>query len=109
MTDELPAPDPINWVASWGDQIRLGDLVKVSKLGGPVKVTQLRRFIGQQVTPYGEPPWYFGLVVENTAGQQFHLAVQPQEAVFIAPEVPAEFPIDDKGEAEGSAPDGVDD
>lgn len=109
MTEPLPTPDPIAWVASWGDQIQQGDLIKVSKLGGAVKVTQRRRFTGQPTTPYADPPWYYGLVVRNAAGQEFHLAVQPNEAVFLAPEVPAEFPIDNKGEAEGSAPDGVDD
>lgn len=109
----VPAETPdIHWVASWGDQVKEGDLIKVAKMGGPVRITRLRRFEhnhGQmQMRPVlvddkDNGHWYYGAVVEDKTGREFHLFIQPHEACFIALEVPT-----DMGGAEGLAPDGVD-
>jgi hypothetical protein len=97
MTDEAPPPD-IQWVAAWGEDIHQGDLVRISKLGGPVRIKTMRKWIaphekrgplseGQE----GDPPWYYGCIVEDRTGGQYHLYMQPHEAVFVALNVPDGF------------------
>jgi hypothetical protein len=94
MTDEVP---DIEWVAAWGEDIRQDDLIRINKLGGPVRIKSLRRWIAphEKAGPQSEgadgPPWYYGCVVEDRIGGQFHLYVQPHEAVFVALNVPDGF------------------
>lgn len=110
-TTESPQNTPeIHWVASWGDKVKVGDLIKVTKLGGPVRVSELRRFnhnhgSGRPVLVDGEDDghWYYGAIVSDKTGREFHLFIQPHEACFIGLEVPGPFYTSD---AEGTAPDG---
>jgi hypothetical protein len=94
MTDE--APD-ISWTAAWGEDVREGDLIRINKLGGPVRIKSLRRWIApvdkRGPMPEGseDSPWYYGAVVEDRIGGQFHLYLQPHEAVFVALNVPDGF------------------
>jgi len=103
-----PAETPdIHWVASWGDQVKVGDLVKVGKLGGPVRITSLRRFDHNHPRPVvvsatDDGHWYYGAVVQDRTGKEFHVFVQPHEPCFIALETP-----DNTGQAEGLSPDGM--
>lgn len=99
----------IHWIASWGDRVKEGDLIKVSKLGGAVKITQLRKFPhnhGQPrpvlVSEDDDGHWYYGAVVQDKTGREFHLTIMPHEAVYIALALPAET-----ADAEGVAPDGA--
>ena len=101
MTAELPAEPPdIVWTAAWGEDVQQGDLIRIQKLGGPVRVKSMRKW----TTPRGpvpegheDSPWYYGCVVEDRLGGQFHLFVQPHEAVFLAVNVPDEVPEGDSG------------
>jgi hypothetical protein len=103
----------VDWIASWGDQVKVGDLVKVAKLGGAVRITSLRKFAHNHGPGMSQRPvlvsedddghWYYGAVVQDKTGKEFHLFIQPHEAVFIGLELP-----DNTGGAEGLAPDGVD-
>lgn len=93
--EEETTQDSITWTASWGDRVRVGDLIRINKLGGPVRITELRKFItpvDQKRTPLSDDdpslPWYYGCVVEDRLGQQYHLFLQPAEAIFIAVRVP---------------------
>lgn len=106
MTEGTPEEGPTyTWVATWGDQLKVGDLMRVAKLGGPVRVQQLRRFSEPQVVPAGvvntEERWYYGVIVVDRQDQQFHLFIKPYEACFVALEVPTTM-----GPAEGTAPEG---
>lgn len=78
----------IAWVAGWGDQIKVGDLLRVTKLGGAVRIINLRKF--KQPSPNNEDGWFYGAVVEDPGTQQYHLFVQPHEAVWIALETPTD-------------------
>lgn len=100
MTESPPETNtdehyPGVWAAAWGDAVRVGDLLRVSKLGGPVRVKSLRKFLSSNKEPRhllvnGEDDgrWVFGVIVEDRVGQEFHLFISPHEAVFIAVEVP---------------------
>lgn len=105
MTDEAP-PD-IAWTAAWGEDVKEGDLLRLNKLGGPVRVKSMRRWIVPAdkrgpVQPDEEPPWHYGVIVEDREGGQYHMYLQPSEAVFIALNVPAdiEIPEGDSGSDE---------
>ena len=92
MTDEAP----IEWSAAWGEDVREGDLIRINKLGGPVRIHNLRKWVAPMdkagpVTDTSERPWYYGCVVEDRMGGQFHLYIQPHEAVFVALNIPDGF------------------
>lgn len=98
MTSTFPedASDELEWTATWGDQLRVGDLIRVTKLGGHMRVTQLRRWatapvpgVYSSVAVADEHSWYWGAVVTDPLGREFHLFIKPYEAVFIATSVPA--------------------
>lgn len=103
--NEAPQVPDVHWIATWGDQIKQGDLIKVSKLGGPVRVTSLRRF-EQHGSMMGSSreSWYYGAIVTDRSGKEFHVSVQPHEPVFVALEVPLDLPP--TGGSEAVAPDG---
>jgi hypothetical protein len=94
MTDEELPP---TWVAAWGEDVKQGDLIRIQKLGGPVRIQSLRKWVApaDKAGPMREGnedrPWYYGCVVEDRMGGQFHLYVQPHEAVFVALNVPEGF------------------
>ena len=87
----VDTPD-IHWVATWGDQVKEGDLLRVKQLGGPVKVRNLRKFYTLKndrpgTTAEDEGRWFLAAIVSDREGQEFHLYVQPHEAVFVGVEV----------------------
>jgi len=101
-----PETPDIHWIATWGDQVKVGDLVKVPKLGGAVRVISLRRFDHNHPRPVvvssgDDGHWYYGAVVQDKHGKEFHVFVQPHEPCFIALDTPLHT-----GHAEGLAPDG---
>ena len=110
-------PD-VHWIASWGDKIKVGDLVKVAKFGGPVRVTQLRRLEHNHPRPVvvddaDDGHWIWGAIVEDVRGREFHTFINPTDPVFIGLATPAcEEPVrpkdlpTDTGDAEGITPDG---
>jgi hypothetical protein len=92
------ASEQLHWTATWGDQVKVGDVVRVTKLGGPMRITQLRRFnappmvgLRPAVETENEHSWYYGAVVEDPQGREFHLFIKPVEAVFIATEIPKDL------------------
>lgn len=108
VTDE---PPEITWTAGWGADVSVGDLIKVAKLGGPVRVKSLRKWLAPPGSDKRGPmmeeeaeerPWYYGAVVEDRLGGQFHVYIQPHEGVFLAPNVPEhiEIPEGDSGSDE---------
>lgn len=103
MTEEVP---DIQWVAAWGEDIQPNDLIRIQKLGGPVRIKSLRRWLappdkqGPMREGNEERPWYYGCVVEDRLGGQFHLYVQPHEAVFVALNVPDGFGPLEEGSGE---------
>lgn len=109
LPTKQPAEGPdIEWTAAWGDQVKVGDLIKVTKLGGPVRIVRMRRFNHNHsgprpvlVGPEDDGHWYYGAVVVNQSGMEFHLNIQPFEPVFIGLDLPKETAV-----AEGNAPDG---
>lgn len=109
-TDQPAAQAGVQWVASWGDKVQVGDLIKVTKLGGAVRVTALRKFNHNHgttrpvlVSEDDDGHWYYGAVVQDTTGREFHLFIQPHEACFIGLDVPGPTYT---GSTEGAAPDG---
>lgn len=95
MTDEAQ-PD-VEWCAAWGEDVQVNDLVRINKLGGPVRIKTLRKWVspvdkaGPMPDDSHEKPWYYGCVVEDRTGGQFHLYIQPHEAIFVALNVPDGF------------------
>lgn len=92
--EETTEDHPGVWVAAWGDAVQAGDLLRVKALGGPVRVKTLRKFYQHKgdprshlVSPEDDGRWLYGAIVEDRMGQEFHLFIQPNEAVFIAVEV----------------------
>ena len=80
-TPPAPVAD-IHWVASWGDHVKVGDLVKVQKMGGPVTITSLRRLEHNHPRPVkvddaDDGHWTWGAVVEDPSGREFHLFISP--------------------------------
>lgn len=90
---ELTTPPPdmggTHWVASWGDKVQVGDLIKTKGNAGPVRVTALRRFDHNHPRPVvtGEEDnghWIYGAVVQDIeTGKEFHAFLQPHEPCFI--------------------------
>src|SRR5688500_9151335 len=100
-----PAEPEIQWAASWGDQVQVHDLVKVAKLGGAVRIESLRKIVKPRHPAQRGPvleedeEWYYGAVVSDKEGRQFHAFIQPHEPLFIAIEVPTD--LRDMGGTEG--------
>lgn len=85
-TAEEPPTPGIEWVAAWGDQVREGDLIRLVKLGGPVRVVSLRRMTQHPGAENG--PWFWGGIVSDRENKQYHVFIQPHEAVWLAVDVP---------------------
>lgn len=98
-TVDEPEQPGIEWTAAWGDQVRVGDLLRLVKLGGPVRVVSLRRMTQ---TGKDDSPWFFGGVVSDREDNQYHVFIQPHEAVWLAVEVPIAGIEDDQPGAEDS-------
>ena len=120
METTTPPPEApaIHWIATWGDKVKVGDLVKVAKLGGPVRITSLRRLDHNHPRPVvtsddDDGHWMWGAIVEDSKGREFHTFINPHDPVFVGLATPpAEEPVrprdvpPDTGDAEGIAPDG---
>lgn len=77
---DAPIDESPHWTPSWGQYVRKGDLMRVTKLGGPVKVVGWEKF----TTGTLDTSYVLGLIVEDLVGDQYHLMVQPHEAVWIS-------------------------
>lgn len=104
----------VHWIASWGDKVKVGDLVKTSgsKSRGAVRIASLRKFEHNHPRPVvtGEDDdghWVYGAVVEDVElGTEFHLFIQPHEPCFIGLHLPpAEEPTTTE-DAEGAPEEG---
>lgn len=99
-TVDEPEQPGIEWVAAWGDQVAVGDLLRLVKLGGPVRVVSLRRMV--QNPSKEEGPWFWGCIVADREDNQYHVFIQPHEAVWLAVEIPIAGVEDDQPGVEDS-------
>lgn len=112
MEATVPPADSsgIHWIATWGDKVKEGDLLK-TKGRGPVRIDTLRKFDHNHPRPVvtdeeDNGHWVYGAVVTDIElGTEFHVFIQPHEPCFIGLNTPpATAPI--TGDTEGAATDG---
>lgn len=93
-SEQDPLPPDVVWHPAWGYQVQAGDILRVVKLGGVVVVDTVTKFYntrsGPSITPEEGAAWYLGIVCHDMHGADFHLVVQPTEAVFIGSQVPTD-------------------
>ena len=88
MTEEASS---LHWAAAWGEDVKQNDLLRVNKLGGPVRVKSHRTWPLPYQPPLPEgvkPPVRYGVILEDPDGNEYHMFLQPEEAVFIAVNIP---------------------